>query len=99
MATTYDRAKDSYAGFIRSAGSIGGNSTAVAPSDTVDFTSYPKDIWVTAAGNIVFLPLKAADDGAHLITVTAAPVGFVFPVRARRVMSSGTTASLATVED
>jgi hypothetical protein len=99
MATTYDPTKDLYGAFNTTPGSSGANSAAVAPSDTIDFTTYPKGLVVTAAGNLVVLPLKAADDGAHLITFTAAPVGFQPPFRVRRVMATGTTASTATITD
>lgn len=100
MATTYDPTKDPlYGVFATTPGSAGNNSTAVSKSDTVDFSTYPKAVVVTVAGNMVVLPLKAADDGSHLITFTAVPVGFQIPFRVRRVMSTGTTASLATVDD
>lgn len=99
MATTYDPAKDGYGNFAISGHGFGNNAAAVAPSDTVDFTAYPKGVVVTVAGNLVVLPLKAVDDGSHLITFTAAPVGFMVPFRVRRVMSTGTTASAAALSD
>lgn len=99
MSTAYDPTKDPYVAF--SSGVLGpsNNSAVVVPSDTVDFPSYPRGLVVAAAGNMVVLPLKAADDGSHLITFTAAPVGFHVPFRVRRVMSTGTTASVATIAD
>lgn len=99
MTTTYDATKDSYTPFSKNPGGLGLNSAAVSKSDTVDFTSYPKGIVVTATGDLVVLPLKAADDGAHLITFSSAPCGFIVPFRVRRVQSTGTTASTATIED
>lgn len=102
MATTYDSTKDPLRGSTAGPSQpnlFGGNSAAVTPSDTVDLTTYPKAIVVTVAGNLVVLPMKATDDGAHLITFTAAAVGFIPPFRVRRVMATGTTASVATVED
>lgn len=99
MATVYNQASDSYAGFGTGADARGSNAVAVAPSDTVDFVTYPKGIVVTVAGNLAVLPLKAPDDGSHLITFTAAPAGFVVPFRVRRVMSTGTTASTAAITD
>jgi len=99
MTTTYDPTKDPYAGFGQSPRPFGNNAAAVTPSDTADFGAYPKGLVVTVAGNLVVLPLKAADDGAHLITFTAAPAGFVVPFRVRRVMSTGTTASSAQIFD
>jgi hypothetical protein len=98
MTTTYDQTKDPSAGFQGSPSTRGSNSFAVSPSDTVDLASYPLGIVVTVAGNLVVLPLKAVDDGSHLITFTSAPAGFVVPFRVRRVMSTNTTASVATIE-
>jgi len=99
MATTYDPTKDGYANFGASLNTFGNNASVVTPSDTVDFTAYPKVIAVAAAGNLVVLPLKAADDGAHLVTFTAAPAGFVVPFRVRRVMATSTTATVVHIFD
>lgn len=102
MATTYDSTKDLYANFSPNAETIGNNSAVVTPSDTVDFTSYPKAIIVTSVAggaNLVVLPLKAPDDGAHLVTFTGVSVQFIPPFRVRRVMATGTTASIATIVD
>lgn len=99
MATSYVRASDAHSNFSIGLGSSGTNSAAVVASDTVDFVTYPKGIVVTATGNLVVLPLKAADDGAHLITFTGVAAGFVVPFRVRRVMATGTTASTATIAD
>jgi hypothetical protein len=105
MATTYDSAKDGLSGATAGASqpdNLGSNSAAVTPSDTVDFTSYPKAIVVTSiagGATLTVLPLKAADDGAHLIAFAGVTVGFIPPFRVRRVMATGTTASVATVAD
>lgn len=99
MTTTYDPTKDLYRAFNPTPGSLGANSAVVVPSDTVDFSAYPKGIVVAKAGDVVVLPLKAADDGSHLVTFTAAPCGFQLPFRVRRVMATSTTATLATITD
>jgi hypothetical protein len=99
MPTTYVPANDPYKGFGVGLDAFGGNGAVVVPSDTVDFAAYPKALVVTAAGNVAVLPLKAADDGAHLIAFTAVQAGFIIPFRVRRVMATGTTASLATIAD
>lgn len=99
MATTYDASKDAYVSIGITTDSFGDNAAAVSKSDTVDFAAYPKAIVVTAAGDLVVLPLKAADDGAHLITFTGLSVGFIMPFRVRRVMSTGSTASVASIFD
>jgi hypothetical protein len=99
MATSYLSASDPYWSFSAGLDSFGDNSLAITPSDTVDLAAYPKGVVVTAAGNLVVLPLKAADDGAHLITFTGAAVGFILPFRVRRVMATGTTALVASIFD
>lgn len=103
MATTYDPTKDVYGSFGATPGSSGANSAAVTPSDTVDFASYPKGLIVTSiagGATLTVLPLKAVDDGSHLITFTGVTVGLVISaVRVRRVMSTGTLASVATITD
>lgn len=97
--TTYDPAKDPYASFNVTPESSGNNAAVVVPSDTNDFVAYPKAIVVTNGGNLVVLPLKALDDGAHLITFTGVATQFVPPFRVRRVMATGTTASVASIFD
>jgi hypothetical protein len=97
--TNYQSANDSFSNFGNSLDSFGRNSAVVVPSDTVDFTSYPKGIVVTSPGNLVVLPLTAVDDGGHLVTFTGISAGFIVPFRVRRVMNTGTTASCATIFD
>lgn len=99
MTTTYDASKDRYANQGVGPDTFGKNGVTITPSDTVDFTAYPKAVQVLNAGNVVVLPLLAADDGAHLLTYTGAPTGFVIPIRVRRVMATGTTATCATIDD
>jgi hypothetical protein len=99
VSIAYDPSKDSqrYIGISRD--TVGCNAVAITPSDTVDLDPYPKGIVVTAAGDLVVLPLLAPDDGAHLITFTGAPTGYWPPFAVRRVMATGTTASVATIQD
>lgn len=93
----YDASKDKYAGQTADAYSYGAKGAVVVPSDTVDLDPYAKSIVVTAAGNLVILP-AANDDGAT-ITFTDCGVGFSPPYRVRRVMATGTTATVATIAD
>jgi hypothetical protein len=100
MTTSYVLANDPYvAGWPADIDALGNNSAAVTPSDTVDFASYPKAILVVAAGSLVVLPLKAPDDGAHLITIAHVEPQFIVPFRVRRVMATGTSASVVAVTD
>jgi hypothetical protein len=97
MATTYDATKDPFANQGSGPDTFGTNSAIVAKSDTVDFTSYPKGVVITSAGDVDVLPLTAADDGAHIIPFRGVSAGFIIPFRIRRVNATNTTAALATI--
>lgn len=97
MTTTYDITKDPYGDISTARDTLGDDAVAVTPSDTVDFTSYPKAVMASTAGNIVVLPLKALDDGAHTITFTGVAMGDIIPFRVRRVLATGTTASCVAI--
>lgn len=97
MATTYDQTKDPYF--------QGGEMTpcrtvaAVTKSDTVDEALYPKQIMVTAPGNVVCIPLKNPDTGPGTITLTGVLAGYVIPFRVRRINSTSTTATVVRLDD
>ena len=97
----YDPTKDPNSGNNYSAGKrrtrLATKGKAITPSDTVDLTAYAAGIVVTAAGNVKYLPSGNAD--ADTITITAAPVGYVPPHQVRRVFATGTTASLASIDN
>lgn len=63
------------------------NIAAVTPSDSVDLTTIPRALWVGGEGN-----LKVTAKGGGTETFLSVPVGW-FPVRARRVFATGTTAT------
>lgn len=64
------------------------NAFAIAPSDTVDFTSMARGIYVGTAGNIVAVMRNGA-----VITFSNVPAGMILPIRCSRVNSTNTTAS------
>ena len=100
MATTYDKTIDQGADSDTTDVTIfGSKSRNITPSDTVDLTMYAKAIVVTAAGNLVILPVGNTDNAGGLVTFTAAPVGFIPPYRVRRVNATGTTASVSTIDN
>jgi hypothetical protein len=76
---------------------FGGSGAPITPHNTNDLATIAKAIVVTAAGNLVILPAK--NDDATTITFTGVPVGFIPPFRVRRVLATGTTASVATIGD
>lgn len=63
---------------------------AVTPSDTTDLPVIPKGLWVVAPGT---LSVIAADDTAA-VSLGTVPAATVVLVRARRVMATGTTATV-----
>lgn len=69
----------------------GEGAFAVVPGDTsaADFAVKPRAIYVGGAGNIRLLTLNGED-----VLFTAVPVGTILPVRAVRVFSTNTTATL-----
>ena len=93
--TVYDQTKDPY--FQGGEATPNRTSATVVTSDTVDFASYPKNVTVLTAGNVVCLPLKAAD-GAF-VQIVALLAGFTLPFRVRRVNATGTTATLTASND
>lgn len=76
---------------------FGRRGAAITPHDTNDLDPYAKAVVVTGAGNLVIMPTKNADDVT--ITFTGVPVGFIPPYEVRRVLATGTTATVARVDD
>lgn len=62
----------------------------------VTLTSSVKAVVVVATGNVVYTPVDAP---SNQITITGAPVGLLLPHIPGTIVKTGSTASLATVED
>ena len=62
--------------------------SAVTPSDSVDFDTICRAIYVGGAGNVV----AVRHDGTA-VTFTAVPAGTVLPIAVRRINSTSTTAT------
>jgi len=77
--------------------SFGRKGDLVVPSDTTDLATEPKAVTVTAAGTLAVIPQSNED--ADVIEYEEVPVGFTPPYVVRRVMSTGTTATVWTVDD
>jgi hypothetical protein len=100
----YDAAKDPFRLRGQSfdpLNSIGRGSVGITPSDTVDLTTYGRVVLQTA-GDVRVLPAANADP-ANATAVetrlyTGLPAGYVFPFLIRRVLATGTTATVATVD-
>lgn len=60
---------------------------AVTPSNTVDFPSMTRGIYIGTVGNVAVV----WEDGS-VSTLVAPTLGVIHPIRARRINSTGTTA-------
>lgn len=93
----YDESKDPHALTGAAVLANGANGVGVTLSDGTDLASYAKAIVLLTAGNVSYLPVKSADDAP--LSFVDLPAGWVSPHRVRRVRATGTTATVATVED
>jgi hypothetical protein len=91
----YDQQKDPFAGDRSLAPSGSGKAIDYSAAD-VDLDPYPLAVVVIKTGDLVVVPAKNAD--ADTVTITAAPVGFITPWRVRKVIKTGSTAELATID-
>ena len=64
----------------------------LAPSDVVDLAGTSKGIYVGAGGDVTLVAVDAPA-GAGGVTFRNLPSGSLLPVRARRVLATGTTAA------
>ena len=64
------------------------DAAAVTPSDATDLTVMPRAIYVGGTGN---LALRMA--GGQTVTLTGVQAGSLLPLRAARVLATGTTAT------
>lgn len=71
-------------------------SVPITPSDTVDLAKYAAAVVVVTTGNLKVIPAQNAD--ADVVTITGAPVGFVTPFQVPRVIATGTTAVVASLD-
>lgn len=63
------------------------NAAAITPSDSADLST-PMMIWVNGAGTVAVIPAG----GQSTVTYTM-PAASVVPVRVKRVLATGTTAT------
>lgn len=62
---------------------------AVTPSDTTVLSPLPRSLYIGAAGNIAIV----AEDNTGSVVFVAVSAGQILPVRAKQVLSTGTTAA------
>ena len=64
----------------------------IAPSDTVDLVRLPKAIYVGGAGDIKMIGVDAAANATGVVWV-GVPAASMLPVRPRRILATGTSAT------
>lgn len=89
--------QDPYEDNMPGPGSLGRSGHLVVPSDTTDLTVVAKALVCGASGNVSVIPVLNADD--DVVSFANAPVGFVVPFQCRRILATGTTATVYTIED
>lgn len=68
------------------------DAVAVTPSDTVDFTTYARALFIGVTGNVSVIPLAQAGTGTAVVFKGVA-AGTVLNLACRRVNSTATTAT------
>jgi len=94
----YDESKDPFRTIGDAVLANGSKGAEVEPDDENDLTRYVKAVVLLSAGTLSYIPIDNADD-APISYTDDLPVGWVSPHRVRRVLETGTTATVATVED
>lgn len=61
----------------------------ISPSDSIELAAYPRAIWVGGAGNLALVTT-----GGSTVTLEGIVAGTLLPIRAKKVLSTGTTATL-----
>lgn len=90
----YDPKNDPNAG-LSSSMSFGRKGSVIVPNDASDLPTYAKAIVVLSPGDVAIIPVENAD-GATL-TFTGLAAGQIVPFQVRRVLATGTTASVASI--
>jgi len=84
---------DRFAGYSDSVQGPCRRWAAIAPSDSADLVEVPKALYVGGAGNITMIGIDAPV-GATGAVWSNVPAASILPVRPRRVLATGTTATL-----
>lgn len=63
----------------------------IIPSDTTDLEHIPRSVYVGVGGHVVIVGREDTNDTG--VTFQNVPAGSIIPVRARRILATGTTAA------
>ncbi|TJW14461.1 MAG: hypothetical protein E5W82_10825 [Mesorhizobium sp.] len=75
---------------------FGQKGAEITPSDDTDLATVAKGLVVLAAGTLSFIPADNAD--GETITYGELPIGYIVPYFVRRVLSTGTSATVASID-
>lgn len=90
----------SFENFATSPSSFGRKSSAIDPSDTEDLPRRVKAVVTLTAGDLAIIPYgDTIGSGIDPVEFVDVPAGFIPPYMVRRVMATGTTCEVRTVED
>lgn len=76
--------------------SFGRKGAQITPADGADMATVAKGLYVLAGGTVAFIPVDNEDD--EILTTADLPAGAIVPYYVRRVLSTGTSATLATID-
>lgn len=82
---------DAFSDYLDTAFAPARHAIAVAPSDTADLPDTPKGLYVGTGGDLTLIPVGTA--GSAAVVFRNLPSGALLPVRARRVLATGTAAT------
>ena len=80
---------DNFASFFTELNSPAQDAFAVSKSDSANLTFATRALYVGGGGNVAITTVKGAN-----VTFANVPAGSLLPVRAIKVLSTGTTATL-----
>lgn len=80
---------DSFAGRNDSVTMPASSAVAVTPHDTNELTVYSRGLYVGVSGNVAVIPVN----GSSAVTFVGLAAGIIHPIRAKVVLSTGTTAT------
>lgn len=69
------------------------NAFSITPSDSVDLSHVTRGIYTGTGGTIVCILSNDTDS----VTFSNLPAGVILPIRAKRVMATGTSSSMGLV--
>jgi hypothetical protein len=79
---------DKYQDFVSGLESPAFNGTAITPSDSIDLSITARAVFVGGGGN-----LRVMLAGGDTVTLNGVIAGMIYPLRVKRVMSTGTSAT------